>query len=231
MIKIALCDDNLKSIETMGKIIESILIESEIDAEISLITDNQDDILKSIREKNTDVLFLDIDFKNLGKNGIEFATELRKIDKNFKLIFLTAHFEYSLISFKCNTFDYILKPITHSALKDVFIRIKDDYYHETTPTFINLNRNLIIRSNDILFVERKFGKSYIHTKGNTYLSSIGLKELLNKLPDNFDRNHRSYIINRDAISGINKSDKYIIFDSVNSCPLGFLNAENYKGDI
>ena len=34
---------------------------------------------------------LDIDFKNNGKNGIEFAKDLRKINKNFFLVFLSAH--------------------------------------------------------------------------------------------------------------------------------------------
>ena len=223
MIKIALCDDNLKSIQTIGKIIESILIEDNIDAEIMLVTDNQSDIQELIKENRIDILFLDVDFKNCGKNGIEFATQLRSINKDFRLIFLTAHFEYSLVSFKCKTFDYILKPISKSSLRDVLLRLKDDFSLESEATFISLTRCLCIRTNDILFIERKFNKSYVHTKDNTYVSPLALKVLLNKLPNNFERNHRAYITNKNAISKIDKFNKTIIFDSGNSCPLGHLN--------
>ena len=41
MIKIALCDDNLKSIENISKLMYSVIIELDIDAEIVLVTDNQ----------------------------------------------------------------------------------------------------------------------------------------------------------------------------------------------
>lgn len=64
MIKIALCDDNLKSIENISKLMESIIIELDIDAEITLVTDNQDKIYDEIKNDNIDILFLDVDFQN-----------------------------------------------------------------------------------------------------------------------------------------------------------------------
>ena len=76
----------------------------------------------------------------VGKNGVEFATELRKFNKNFYLVFLTAHFEYSLLSFKCKTFDYLLKPISSSALLTIFKRFKDELSSPTNKVFINIKR-------------------------------------------------------------------------------------------
>ena len=114
MIKIALCDDNLKSIENISKLMEAAIIEQDFDAEISLITDDQNLVYDEMKNGNIDILFLDIDFQNGGKNGVEFANELRMFNKEFYLVFLTAHFEYSLLSFKCKTYDYILKPITNN---------------------------------------------------------------------------------------------------------------------
>lgn len=221
MIRIALCDDNLKSIENIAKLMEAAIIELDLDAEISIVTDNQNIIYNEIKNKNIDILFLDVDFQNTGKNGVEFASELRKFNKEFYLVFLTAHFEYSLLSFKCKTFDYILKPITNSAIATVFKRFKEEFTTNDNKMFVNIKKGLSIRANDILFIERKQNRTYIHTKNCTYDSSISLNNIYKILPhDMFLRNHRSYIVNTQAISNVNKSSSKIFFDKTLSCPMG-----------
>lgn len=64
MIKIALCDDNIKSIENIAKLMESTIIQLDLDAEIITVTDNQNIIYEEIKNNNIDVLFMDIDFQN-----------------------------------------------------------------------------------------------------------------------------------------------------------------------
>ncbi len=160
----------------------------------------------------------------VGKNGVEFATELRKFNKNFYLVFLTAHFEYSLLSFKCKTFDYLLKPITASSLLSIFKRFQEELFTSNNRVFINIKRGLSIRAEDILFIERKQNKTYIHTKNCTYESYISLNNISKLLPkDMFLRNHRSYIVNTDAITKISKIDCKIFFDTTLSCPMGNIN--------
>ncbi len=221
MLKIALCDDNLKSIENIAKLMESIIIELDIDAEITTVTDNQNIIYDEIKNNNIDILFLDVDFQNGGKNGVEFATDLRKINKNFYLVFLTAHYEYSLLSFKCKTFDYLLKPISTSALTAIFNRFKEEFSSSENKVFINIKRGLSIRANDIFFIERKFNKTYIHARNCVYESSMSLNNIYKTLPnDIFIRNHRSYIINTEAITEVNKLDSKVFFTESISCPMG-----------
>ena len=64
MIKIALCDDNLKSIENISKLMESAIIELNLDAEITIVTDKQSKVYNEIKNNNIDILFLDVDFQN-----------------------------------------------------------------------------------------------------------------------------------------------------------------------
>lgn len=221
MIKIALCDDNLRSIENISKLMEAAIIELELDAEISIVTDNQSIIYNEMKNGNIDILFLDVDFQNTGKNGVEFANELRKFNKDFYLVFLTAHFEYSLLSFKCKTFDYILKPITSSAIASIFKRFKEEFSSTDNKIFVNIKKGLSIRAKDILFIERKQNRTYIHTKHCTYDSSISLNNIYKTLPhDMFLRNHRSYIVNTQAISKVNKRSSKVFFDKSISCPMG-----------
>lgn len=224
MIKIALCDDNLKSIENISKLMEAAIIEQDFDAEISLITDDQNLVYDEMKNGNIDILFLDIDFQNGGKNGVEFANELRIFNKEFYLVFLTAHFEYSLLSFKCKTYDYILKPITMSAIMSIFKRFKEEFTSTNNKVFINIKKGLSIRAKDILFIERKQNRTYIHTKFCTYDSSISLNNIYKSLPhDIFFRNHRSYIVNTQAITKVNKTNSKIFFDKSLSCPMGNIN--------
>ena len=84
-----MCDDNLNSIKIASKLLEAEIIEQDLDAEISIISSEQKKIFDAIYNKEIDVLFLDIDFKNNGKNGIDFAKDLRKINKNFYLVFFS----------------------------------------------------------------------------------------------------------------------------------------------
>ena len=152
---------------------------------------------------------------------MEFAKELRTIDKNFYLVFLTAHFEYSLLSFKCKTFDYLLKPVSTASLISLFKRFKEELFSSDNKVFINIKRGLSIRASDIFFIERKQNRTYIHTKNCTYDSSISLNDIYKTLPSNtFIRNHRSYIVNTSAITTVNKSDCKLFFGETLSCPMG-----------
>jgi DNA-binding LytR/AlgR family response regulator len=218
MIRIGLCDDEINVIKGIAKIMESSLINLDLDAEIVVITDNQEQIFSAIKNNEIDVLFLDIDFKSSDKNGIKFAKELRQINKMFKLVFLTGHFEYSLLAFKCKTFDYVLKPITIQNLEPVLMRLKEDIENNSFD-FIKVNKNFTIRTNDILFIERNKSKAIIHTASSNYESCLSLNAVLENLPNSFIRIHRSYIINQNQIQTIDKENKIINFEGNKFCPI------------
>ena len=110
MISIGICDDEPPSLNYTKRLVEAGLISTDFDAEIMIATTNQKVIYDKIANREIDILFLDINFAN-DKNGIEFAKELRNVNKKFKLVFITSHFEYAMLAFSCKTFDYILKPI------------------------------------------------------------------------------------------------------------------------
>lgn len=163
MIKIGMCDDNLNSIRIASKLLESETIEQNLDAEISIISSNQKEIYDAIYEGKIDILFLDIDFKNNGKNGIEFAKDLRKINKKFYLVFLSAHQRYLYVSLTTKVFDYLIKPINRDTLRELVARFKDEF--ETNKSiFLHLNKWEYVRTNDILYIEKDGKKSIIFTE-------------------------------------------------------------------
>lgn len=221
-MNIAICDDELPTLRAIAKITESAIISGKFDAEVTLVTADQNLIYEGIKNHEIDVLFLDVDFNNGGINGIEFALKLREINKDFKLIFMTAHFEYVMLSFKCKTFDYVMKPVDISKVTTVLKRLSTDL-SECELGLLKVNKDYMVRTKDILFIERNKSKATIYTKDSTYETCSSLNTLEHDLPNNFVRVHRSYIVNKEQISKINKENKSICFNDNLSCPLGQLN--------
>ena len=219
MIHIAICDDESEVAKSIAKFTEAAIITSEFDAEISLITTNQKEIYENIKNHDIDILFLDVDFKGAGKNGIEFALELRKVNRDFKLVFITSHFEYMMMSFECKTFGYIMKPADLEKVTNVIKRLKEDLSFGELG-LLKINKDYTLRTKDILFIERNKSKATIYTKNSTYETCYSLNNLQHELPDSFVRVHRSYIVNSDQISKISRENKSIYFDENLSCPLG-----------
>lgn len=222
-MNIAICDDELHIVKAIAKITEASIISNNFDAQVSLATTDQNLVYKGVREHEIDVLFLDVDFNNGGMNGIEFALELRKINKDFKLIFMTAHFEYVMLSFKCKTFDYILKPVDSNKITTVLKRLVADL-SDTELGLLKINKDYMVRTKDILYIERNKSKATIYTKDSAYETCSSLNMLESELPDSFVRVHRSYIVNKDQIAKISKENKSIYFTDNMSCPLGQFNS-------
>lgn len=218
MIKIGMCDDNLNSIKIASKLLESEIIEQDLNAEISIISTNQKEIFDAIYKKNIDILFLDIDFRNNGKNGIDFAKDLRKINKDFYLVFLSAHQRYLHLSLTTKVFDYLVKPINRDTISELVTRLKDEFSTNNT-LFVHLNKWEFVRTDDILYIEKDAKKSIIYTKDISYITTKGLNKLITELPTNFIRCHKSYILNKEKVLSIDKKNGLAYFSKTITCPI------------
>lgn len=218
MLRIGMCDDDINGLKIISRFLESEIITQGLDAEITIITEKQEEILNAIRNKEIDILFLDVDFKNGGKNGIDFAKDLREINKDFYLIFLTGHQRYMHLSFIVKVFDYLVKPINKSIIEDLVSRIKKEFTYNKK-IFLHLNKWEAVRTDDILYIERSGNKSVIVTESETFSSSKSLESLLNELPIFFRKCHRSYIVNDTKITSLDKKKGYVYFFKNISCPV------------
>ena len=66
------------------------------------------------------VVFLDIQMP--GKSGLELLTEMS--DKEFEVIFVTAHNEYMLQALQYSAADYLLKPVDEDRLIEAVQRVE-----------------------------------------------------------------------------------------------------------
>jgi Response regulator of the LytR/AlgR family len=171
--------------------------------------------MKNIAGEKVDILFLDIQMPEV--NGMEFA---RTISSHIRIIFTTAFSEYAVEGYKVSAIDYLLKPFSFSdfltAAKKALawfemteLKAVADAVNEDIGIFVKSEYKLIhILYDNILYIEglKDYVKIYTESEAKPILSLMSLKSLDEELPaDRFMRVHRSYIIQRNKISSINKN--------------------------
>ena len=154
--------------------------------------------MKELPEKQTDLLFLDIQMPEL--NGLEFS---KMVDSRTRIIFTTAFEQYALDGYKVNALDYLLKPISYTdflqaANKAVrWFELLNQPHDEITSIFVKSDYKLVqIELDNILYVEGLKDYVKIYEEGNQrpILSLMSMKAMEELLPaSRFMRVHRSYI--------------------------------------
>lgn len=95
---------------------------SEIDFVDSVfLHENAQSALSCVRQHQIDVAILDIEMYEM--NGIELAKELKYINSNIKIIFLTAHSAYAIKAFQVRANGYLLKPASTKEIRSELLHI------------------------------------------------------------------------------------------------------------
>lgn len=207
MIKIMLIED-----EAPIRLILRKMIEKNDGFEVVAEADSFANTMQEFVKYKPDVVFVDVDLN--GDSGLECAKVLVELNPKLKVIFATAHSEYMANAFEIYAFDYLVKPFDMERLNKTLSRIKAEV--ATTEevaehTLDSDNDRLLIKGkeqlsfvtkSDIIMIERIDSATNIHTKEENYKTSISLSDIEQKLPTNFMRCHKSYIINTSMISKI-----------------------------
>lgn len=72
--------------------------------------------IKWVEQKPVDVAFLDMEMPQM--NGIELAKKMKQIDRNIRIIFVTAYEQYALDAFRVDALGYLLKPYTREEIQN-----------------------------------------------------------------------------------------------------------------
>ena len=77
MLNFVLCDDNDSSVNRLSKMVESVLINHDLDGQVVLAARSAEEVLKYESKNPVDVLMLDIQLKS-SMNGIDLAKKIRE---------------------------------------------------------------------------------------------------------------------------------------------------------
>jgi two-component system response regulator AgrA len=230
MLDIYICEDNATYREFVASFISDFCIFRNLDATLALASADPYEILAHYKTvNNPSLFFLDID---LGAeiNGIEVANRIRKQDDKAAIVFLTTHSELALLTlqYKIEALDFIIKGNSADVKKKiaecisiVYKRYAGEGSDENKKIMITVGDKIIpLDIGDIIYVETTAGhKLRLHTKNRSLDFNGELKGIEEQLDDRFVRCHKSYVINKDKISSINKKDNTVTMANNSTCPI------------
>ena len=188
-----------------------------------------------LSDERVDAIFCDINMPDL--NGMDFVKSLAVPPL---IVFTTAYSEYAIEGFKVNAVDYLLKPFGLQDFQRAANRLKErlEMNNATTPSsqtsqdntlFLKTDYRIIkVNISDIRYVEAmsEYLKVWLEGEAKPIITLLSMKKMEERLPDNFMRIHRSYIINLEKIQEVNKNR--VIMDADTYLPIGDLYKEAFQ---
>lgn len=182
---------------------------------------NGREAITKIEELRPDLIFLDIQMPDL--TGFEV---LEQLTHKPNVIFTTAYEQYAIKAFENFSIDYLLKPIKEERLQQSIDKLKQFGRLNQTLDINSLqdiirqlqapqkatalpiktgDRITLLRYENIAYLEAQDKYVYVFTTdGQKHLTDQSLTTLSEKLPPQFYRIQKSYIINKDKIKEMHR---------------------------
>ena len=150
-----------------------------------------------------DIILMDIQMKFV--DGMTAAEEIRKVDSEVVIIFITNMTQYAIRGYEVDALDYILKPVSYFAFSQKLARaIARIKRKESTYVTIPVKGGIVrLNTADIYYIESAGHNLIYHSASGTHMSSGTMKsveEQFEKL--NFSRGNKCYLINLEHVEGI-----------------------------
>jgi len=220
-LKIAICDDDSQELNRISSFIDTYKRIRNVPLIYSTFL-SAAELVSKVSSEGYNILFLDILMP--GINGMQAAHEIRSIDAEVKIVFLTTSPEFAVESYEVKAYDYILKPVS----KDKLFSLLDAVFAEeqmlmeglTIKTQSGIARILFSR---LAFVEIMNKKLYFNMADNSVqevTSSLAAFEEKLLARSEFVKVHRSYIVNLWQVSELRSNE--IITNSGKTVPVSRL---------
>ena len=221
-------DDEPIGLEKLAKYVEKVpflklagACSSGLDA-IALMADTQ-----------VDVVFSDINMPDL--SGIDFVSSLSSAPL---VVFITAHAQYAVESYKLDAVDYLLKPYGFADFQRAANKVLDQYMarHRDIQVAAPLQRE-----RESLFVKADYRYVRVDLASIRYIKGYGeylqiftdnataplmtlssFADIKERLTGNFIQIHRSYIVNMNQVESVSRGR--VVMDSDTYIPVG----DSYK---
>ena len=199
-----------------------------------------------LEQDTVDAIFCDINMPDL--NGMDFVKSLTAPPL---IVFTTAYSEYAVEGFRVNAVDYLLKPFGMQDFQRAANRIKERLIlfpsverensatQTASPTqerlegsdtiFLKTEYRIVkVAISDIRYVEAmsEYLKVYLDSDKKPIVTLLSMKKMEERLPRNFMRIHRSYIVNLTKIQEVNKNR--VIMDSDTYLPIGDMYKDTFQ---
>ncbi|WP_158267627.1 LytR/AlgR family response regulator transcription factor [Adhaeribacter arboris] len=240
---VLLVDDEAIARHRLRQLLQPYHAQIEIIGEAS----NGDEAQQQIERWRPDVVFLDIEMP--GKSGLQVVKELQ-----FQplIIFVTAYEQYAIKAFEENSLDYLLKPVEPERLARTIQRLFERQQpNPLSPAQLQAlleqlqpvkelkvipvktgEQIILVPVKEIVFLEAKDKYVTVHLVKKKYLLDQPLSYLEERLPADFIRVQRAYLINQNHIQEIRKYfNGGFVFTMADAAATTIKSGSTYQGEL
>ncbi len=228
-IKVLIIDDEPIALEKLRNYVAKIPF-----FELVAACETAFDAVEVISCNKVDAIFTDVDMPGL--SGMEFITSL---SVRPMVVFITAHANYAAESYRLSAVDYILKPYGFVDFQRAANKIMERYaatrrgdsmtqFERPDSLFVKTDyRYVRVALSDIKYIKGygEYLQIYIDGEAEPLMTLSSFSAIKEKLTDDFLQVHRSYMVNMNQVSQIERSR--IVFYPDTYIPVG----DVYKNDL
>lgn len=224
MDTIIVCDDDARARRAVEKQIRDWKQDLEV-----LCFSSGEELLEHYRP--CQAVFLDIDMD--GMNGIETGREIRKRDRETKIVYLTAYRDYVEGAFGVHAFQYLLKPADPEAIYQVLeeiFRYNRTARKKTILDFATDRGMVCLAAEDIYYFEYENRKIKIVMEKESYYMPGRIGSIAQKMqPFGFSVPHQSFVVNMLHVKNI--CGLQIFLDNQTEIPLSQKKQKVWKQEL
>lgn len=216
MIKFVIVEDGANSLAVMNRSVTKVMMNYNIDYKVEKHTRHNSELSKTINDdKYTKIYLLDIELPEI--SGLEIASEIREVDDDSTIIFVTAHPECrdDIFYSRLKAIDFISKYVNYNKRLEETIEyvIKKMYKNkEITLSFGHNYFTLLYKEINYIEKDPSLNKCIIHLINDDvkYVSKT-ITKLKEELGDPFFKTHKACIVNTSNIKRIDEANCIIYF--------------------
>lgn len=201
MIKIAIVEDEAMYAKQLQEFLQQYEKEHGESFDITVYSDG-DEIVHKYKAQ-FDIILMDVEMKFM--DGMSAAEEIRKVDTEVVIIFITNMAQYAIRGYAVDALDYVLKPVSYFAFSQRLSRaIGRMKKRETKIISVNIKGGTMrLDVANIFYIESQGHNLIFHIASGNYESVGTMKEVEEKLTDmNFFRGNKGYLLNLAHVEGI-----------------------------
>lgn len=224
MYKIAVCDDE----EAVSEQVKNLIAEWNPAVDVVCFSSGEE-LLENYQ--SYEAVFLDIDMA--GMNGIETGKAIRSLDKDTKIVYLTAYRDYVSGAFGVHAFQYLLKPVNKKAIWNVLeeiFRYMKSAEKKIILDFHTVDGALCLPVESIYFFEYENRKIRIVTDKEQYYMADKIGNVAKRMDEfGFSMPHQSFVVNMFHVKNV--KNQQIFLDNGMEIPLSQKKQKTWKQEL
>ena len=198
MIRIAIVEDDDLYIEQLQQYLKDYQKECGEDFEVKIYRDG--DGITADYKAQYDIILMDIQMRFV--DGMTAAEEIRRMDAEVIIIFITNMSQYAIRGYEVGALDYILKPVAYFPFTQKLGRAIARLKKKTKRSLVIQIKGGVQRLevSDIYYVESQAHNLIYHTRDGVFVSSGTMKQAEETLCGmHFSRGNKGYLINLEHV--------------------------------